>query len=747
MKKCLLSLVALLVATFAWAGTITLTTNSTASTWTGGASGYTTTINGWNLTYEKAASTSDCVAPSSDHIRVYKNAKFTIAPATASGEAIVKVVLSCTATNYSKTPSTDNGTVSASGTTVTWEGSANQVVLNATGSQLRIKTIEITTAASDAVLAPSISPNGGEYVVGDEVDVTIKAAAGQDVYYAINSDDVGDAEEYTDPLKVTSNTTIYAWATDGTTTSEAASATFNFTAPVADIAAFNALEKGKAAKFAGELTAVYQNSSNLIVQDASGRMLVYGSVGKTYNNGDVIAAGARGIVSAYGGNAQLSPVADSFAAGVAGTAVAPEVKAVTDLANCNFLDYVKLEGVYFTLDAGKTKNYTVSDGTNKFAAYNQFGITIEGLAEGAKFNVEGFMSSYNGTPQLQPTSVTLADASGITGVSSLKESFDSALPTTWASENVSGDKEWTYKSYSNNGYASMSAYGAEAVPVETWFISPALNVKDAELKTVSFKTQVNAYGTTSTQFKAYVLNDVDPAKATVKTELPAALAEAPESGFSAWVESGELDLSTYDDVVYVGFHYVAPEAASATWCIDDFMFNYVEEEPVVLGTKESPITVAEAMAAYVDGEEKEAWVTGYIVGCLDGSKDKPVFTTEGAVNTNVIIADDAKCNDVALCLPVQLPSGAVRTGLNLVNNPANLGAKITINGDIMKYFTIAGLKNSTEYVIVAPSAIEDVNADINAPVEYYNLQGVKVVNPENGIFIKKQAGKATKVVM
>ena len=135
MKKCLLSLVALLVATFAWAGTITLTTNSTASTWTGGASGYTTTINGWNLTYEKAASTSDCVAPSSDHIRVYKNAKFTIAPATASGEAIVKVVLSCTATNYSKTPSTDNGTVSASGTTVTWEGSANQVVLNATGSE------------------------------------------------------------------------------------------------------------------------------------------------------------------------------------------------------------------------------------------------------------------------------------------------------------------------------------------------------------------------------------------------------------------------------------------------------------------------------------------------------------------------------------------------------------------------------------------------------------------------------------
>ena len=35
----------------------------------------------------------------------------------------------------------------------------------------------------------------------------------------------------------------------------------------------------------------------------------------------------------------------------------------------------------------------------------------------------------------------------------------------------------------------------------------------------------------------------------------------------------------------------------------------------------------------------------------------------------------------------------------------------------------------------------------NAPVEYYNLQGVKVANPSNGIFIKKQGSRATKVVL
>ena len=45
------------------------------------------------------------------------------------------------------------------------------------------------------------------------------------------------------------------------------------------------------------------------------------------------------------------------------------------------------------------------------------------------------------------------------------------------------------------------------------------------------------------------------------------------------------------------------------------------------------------------------------------------------------------------------------------------------------------------------TGIYGINADANAPVEYYNLQGVKVENPSNGIFIKKQGAKATKVVL
>ncbi len=47
----------------------------------------------------------------------------------------------------------------------------------------------------------------------------------------------------------------------------------------------------------------------------------------------------------------------------------------------------------------------------------------------------------------------------------------------------------------------------------------------------------------------------------------------------------------------------------------------------------------------------------------------------------------------------------------------------------------------------AGSGVADLTVDENAPVEYYNLQGVKVANPENGIFIRRQGNKIEKIMV
>lgn len=45
------------------------------------------------------------------------------------------------------------------------------------------------------------------------------------------------------------------------------------------------------------------------------------------------------------------------------------------------------------------------------------------------------------------------------------------------------------------------------------------------------------------------------------------------------------------------------------------------------------------------------------------------------------------------------------------------------------------------------AGVADVVIDENAAAEYFNLQGVRVANPENGIFIRRQGNKATKVLV
>ena len=56
-------------------------------------------------------------------------------------------------------------------------------------------------------------------------------------------------------------------------------------------------------------------------------------------------------------------------------------------------------------------------------------------------------------------------------------------------------------------------------------------------------------------------------------------------------------------------------------------------------------------------------------------------------------------------------------------------------------------ENATFEVLDDPTAVEEVSVEENAPVEFYNLHGVKVNKAENGVFIKKQGNKAVKVVL
>ncbi|MBR5552154.1 MAG: calycin-like domain-containing protein [Muribaculaceae bacterium] len=81
-------------------------------------------------------------------------------------------------------------------------------------------------------------------------------------------------------------------------------------------------------------------------------------------------------------------------------------------------------------------------------------------------------------------------------------------------------------------------------------------------------------------------------------------------------------------------------------------------------------------------------------------------------------------------------------------------ADVTLNGTInngvvdMKIDVLwMGIPIECTFSSTEKSGIENIEINENASVVYYNLLGVKVANPENGVFIRVQGGKATKVAM
>lgn len=115
------------------------------------------------------------------------------------------------------------------------------------------------------------------------------------------------------------------------------------------------------------------------------------------------------------------------------------------------------------------------------------------------------------------------------------------------------------------------------------------------------------------------------------------------------------------------------------------------------GTESNPFNVAAAIAA---GSGTNVFVKGYIVGWIEGyniASGAHFNANDVSVVSNILIANSPNETDVTNCMPVQLPSGAIRSTVNLQDNASNLKKEIILVGNIERYFSVTGIKG-TSYV-------------------------------------------------
>ena len=162
-------------------------------------------------------------------------------------------------------------------------------------------------------------------------------------------------------------------------------------------------------------------------------------------------------------------------------------------------------------------------------------------------------------------------------VQTLDETFDTEIPNAWNNVAVSGSTPWTYYAYPRNNPNTFCAQiyntGSASQTVESWLITPKLDIKKAKSKVFSFTSEVNNSG--NIDIEVYLIDNKDPRSATVMEKLNPILPSHPSSGYSAWTPSGDIDLSRWSDgSYYIGFRYLCPSGSThTTWCIDNVTFG------------------------------------------------------------------------------------------------------------------------------------------------------------------------------
>ena len=182
-------------------------------------------------------------------------------------------------------------------------------------------------------------------------------------------------------------------------------------------------------------------------------------------------------------------------------------------------------------------------------------------------------------------------------------------------------------------------------------------------------------------------------------------------------EAGNTDIKVGDEVIIYGqlmnYRGNTPETVAGKAYLYSLNGSTTGEggggggggEQTGAGSYSEPYSVSAAIAK---GEVTGVYVKGYIVGYVEGQ-----VYTEGAhfsatgdnvSQTNILLAGSPSETSTDNCMPIQLPKGAIRDGLNLSQNPGNLGKEVLLYGDVTKYFSVPGLKN-TSYAEIGGSSI------------------------------------------
>jgi hypothetical protein len=150
------------------------------------------------------------------------------------------------------------------------------------------------------------------------------------------------------------------------------------------------------------------------------------------------------------------------------------------------------------------------------------------------------------------------------------------------------------------------------------------------------------------------------------------------------------------------------------------------------GSEDNPFVIGDLKQMTEDTYPSDpVWVKGYILG--SAKSGSALNDSENNVDSNIAIGEATTAEFVPVALAANTDARAM---LNVKDNPDNIGKEVKVHGQIMKYFSVTGVKNLDAFeidgVVTAIKSVETQQAD----AAVYNMAGQRVMKAQKGLFIQ-----------
>lgn len=335
----------------------------------------------------------------------------------------------------------------------------------------------------------------------------------------------------------------------------------------------------------GVVISDYQSLSvdgrNLYIQDATGGIAIRFKDPHSFPLGSELTLDYSGdTLKEFHGLLQISGVSvgDGFQSGTPGD-VSPRIATVNDVlthAQSWESTLVKLDSVTLTSGGGTYEgDVIVEDATGSMLLFTRPQASFSGTAlPTGKVSLTAIVSEYD-APQLLIRNLSDVKGGGSTGggddldedFTGLSDNVDINL-SGWANIAVKGSRKWRSQIDGSNTYAQATAFGDQAAEMESWFITPTIELDVA--KKITFES---AYGFfTHDGLTVWISSDFDGTNVASASwqQLNPKIATSTDTEF-AFIPSGNIDLSGFTGSVRIGFKYVGsgPGTQTTSFRIDN----------------------------------------------------------------------------------------------------------------------------------------------------------------------------------